>query len=385
MTERIYDHDSYCKTFTAKVVSCEKDGECYRIELDRTAFFPEGGGQAADEGTLNGITVLDVQREGETVIHTTAEPLEVGLEVEGELNWELRYSRMQSHTGEHILSGIIYRLYGYTNVGFHMAEAIMTVDTSGPLSQKEIDRIELESNRAIYGNSEITVSYPTEEELSSLNYRSKIEVQDDLRIVTIGDVDCCACCAPHLARAGEVGLIKVLNFYPNKQGTRIEMLAGINAFKDYCALNTVNKNLMKLLSAPRNGVEEAVKVQNAAIHTLRSEKSQISQRLALHEMTRTKIGDSLYAFGAGLTYDELRYCANTITEKECQICVLFSETEDGSYLYVAASKYSDVRRISKALNEGLSGKGGGKENYVQGKIAPPSKDNICEILNNLLL
>ena len=384
MTQRIYENDSYCKSFTAKVLACEAAGEQYRVLLDRTAFFPEGGGQAADEGTLNGIAVLDVQREGDAVIHTTAAPLEVGSTVQGELDWELRYSRMQSHTGEHILSGLVYALHGYTNVGFHMAEAIMTVDTSGPLSQKEIDRIELEANRAVYKNGEITVSYPTEEQLEGLQYRSKIEVEEDLRIVTIGDVDCCACCAPHLARAGEVGVIKILNFYPNKQGTRIEMVAGINAFKDYCALNAANKNLMKLLSAPRNGVEEAVKAQNEAIHTLRSEKARISQRLALHELERMRIGDALVCMAAGLSYDELRYCANTLLETECDTCLLFSENEGGDFFYVAAAKNRDVRPISKGLNGAFNGKGGGKENYAQGKITPLKKQDIKPILEELL-
>ncbi len=384
MTERIYEHDSYCRSFTAVVESCEAAGDAYRVVLDRTAFFPEGGGQAADEGTLNEIPVLDVQREGDAVIHTTAAPLPVGGEVRGELDWELRYSRMQSHTGEHILSGAVYALYGYTNVGFHMAESMMTVDTSGPLSQADIDRIELEANRAIYKNVEITAFYPTEAELETLHYRSKIEVLEDLRIVTIGDVDCCACCAPHLARSGEVGLIKILNFYPNKQGTRIEMVAGINAFKDYCALNTANKSLMKLLSAPRHGVEDAVREQNAAVHTLRGEKSQLSKKLALYELEKVKLGDAIYAMAKGLSYDDLRYCANSLMETECDTCVLFSQNDGEDLIYVAAARNRDVRLISKRLNEAFNGKGGGKENYVQGKIGFSSEEKLKLVLEELV-
>ncbi len=369
MTERIYETDAYCREFSATVLSCDAVESGFAVVCDRTAFFPEGGGQAADEGTLGGAKVLDVQRRGEDVIHTVETPLAVGDTVQGVLDWELRYRRMQSHTGEHILSGVIFKLFGYSNVGFHMSEKLMTVDVSGTLTAEDVERIEYEANMAVYQNAEIIVTYPSAEELSALPYRSKIDLQEDTRIVTIGEVDCCACCAPHLHRSGEVGLIKVVDFAPYKKGTRIDMLAGFNAFLDYAALNAANKRLMSVLSAPRHGVEDAAREQSEALGALHHELQELKKRLALHELQKQPIGDAVFSVAAGLSYDELRHCSNVFAEEGASACFLFSACEDG-LLYVVSSQVRDVRPVAAMLNSTFSGRGGGKPNYAQGKIAP---------------
>ncbi len=370
MTERLYETDAYCREFSATVLSCDAAEDGFAVVCDRTAFFPEGGGQAADKGTLGGAAVLDVQRRGDDVIHTVDAPLTVGETVQGVLDWEVRYRRMQSHTGEHILSGVIHKLFGYTNVGFHMSEKLMTVDVSGTLTAEDVRRVEYEANLAVYQNAEITVSYPSAEELRVLPYRSKIDLQEDTRIVTIGDVDCCACCAPHLHRSGEVGLIKVIDFAPYKKGTRIEMLAGFNAFLDYAALNATNKRLMSVLSAPRDGVEDAAREQSEALGALHHENQQLKKRLALHELKKQSIGDTVFAVAAGLTYDELRHCANTFAEEGASACFLFSENGADGMLYVVSSQNRDLRPVVAMLNSTFGGRGGGKPNYAQGKIAP---------------
>lgn len=369
MTERLYETDAYCREFSATVLSCAAVEGGFAVVCDRTAFFPEGGGQAADTGTLGGAAVLDVQRRGEDVVHTVDAPLAVGSTVQGVLDWDVRYRRMQSHTGEHILSGVIFKLFGYSNVGFHMSESLMTVDVSGPLSAEDVERIEEEANRAVYQNVDITVTYPSPEELAALPYRSKIELQEDTRIVTIGDVDCCACCAPHLHRSGEVGLIKVVDFAPYKKGTRIEMLAGFNAFLDYAALNAANKRMMSVLSAPRDGVESAAREQGEALGALHREVQELKKALALHTLVRQPIGEAVFASAAGLSYDELRHCANVFLEEGASACFLFSAAEDG-LLYVVSSAACDMRPIVAMLNSTFSGRGGGKPNYAQGKIAP---------------
>lgn len=368
MTEKIYLTDSYCRKFTAKVLSCEKTEKGYSVVLSKTAFFPEGGGQAADEGTIGGIKVLDVQEKDGVLIHTVDGEIPAGDEVECELDWDLRFSRMQSHSGEHIVSGVAHSLFDCTNVGFHMSESLMTVDLDKPLSLDDIAKIELLSNEAVYKNLEINAIYPTKEELETLDFRSKIELGDDARIVKIGDVDCCACCAPHVARTGEIGIIKIVNAYPYKQGTRIEMLAGINALRDYMALNSANKELMGLLSAARFSVNEAVAKQNEQVLTLRAQNAQMSKRLALFELNPVSVGGGAYAICGSLSYDELRYCANYLQENGTDTCVLLSKADEG-YIYVVASKVRDVREIVKELNAKFSGKGGGKPDYAQGKIA----------------
>ena len=369
MTERVYETDAYCREFTATVLSCDTVEGGFAVVCDRTAFFPEGGGQAADTGTLGGANVLDVQRRGDVVVHTVDVPLKAGDTVQGVLDWDVRYRRMQSHTGEHILSGVIFKLFGYSNVGFHMSESLMTVDVSGTLTAEDVARVEYEANMAVYQNAAITVTYPTAEELAVLPYRSKIELQEDTRIVTIGDVDCCACCAPHLHRTGEVGLIKVVDFAPYKKGTRIEMLAGFHAFLDYTALNAANKRLMSLLSAPRDGVESAAREQGETLGALHREVQELKKKLALHELTKQPLGDAVFAVAAGLSYDELRHCANRFAEEGTPACFLFSANEDG-LLYVVSSAARDTRPVVQMLNTTFQGRGGGKPNYAQGKIAP---------------
>lgn len=384
MTIKLYEQDAYCRQFTATVESCENENGVYRVVLDRTAFFPEGGGQAADAGTINGIQVLDVQCEGDTIVHTTEDALPVGTQVTGELDWKLRYSRMQSHTGEHILSGVVHSLYGYSNVGFHMSEIVMTVDFSGPLTSADIEKIEQESNRAVYTNAAITISYPTKEELEQLRYRSKLDSIENPRLVTIGDIDCCACCAPHLAHTGEVGLIKVLDFYPNKQGTRLEMVAGIHALNDYIHLNAVNKRLMGMLSAPRDGVEAAVSEQQSILQTLRSESKKLLQKLALYELEPVHVSGGAYAFADGLSYDELRYCANEWIKNGIGISILLSGNDTDGYIYLVSSSGTDIRTMVKEFNQQFSGKGGGPGTYAQGKIGAFAREDIARYIEQLL-
>lgn len=377
MTHKIYETDSYCKEFTAIVLSCEKIEDGYAVELDKTAFFPVGGGQAADCGTIDGANVLDVQLKDGVVIHTVDVEIPEGSKATCKLDWELRFSRMQSHSGEHVVSGIVHNMFGYQNVGFHMSEALMTVDFDGLLTAEEVARVELLANQVIYKNVEITVSFPEKHELETLEFRSKLELSDNVRIVNIEGTDSCACCAPHVARTGEIGLIKIVNFYPYKKGTRVEMLAGINALHDYCALNAANKELMGLLSASRNGVSDAVIRQNDQLNALRIENAQMSKRLALSELNPVKVGSSAYSVTENLSYDELRHCANSLTDSGIKTCVLLSKA-DGGYIYVVASKVRDVREIVKELNEKFQGKGGGKPDYAQGKIADEIDKKVVE-------
>ena len=384
MTEKIYEVDSYCKEFKAKVLSCTKADDGYNVILDKTAFFPEGGGQGAGLGTIDNIKVKDVQIKDGIITHTTESEIPEGKEIVGKIDWELRFSRMQSHSGEHIISGIIYKLFGYTNVGFHMGNPTMTVDVSGALTKGDIEKIELLANQAVYANGEISVSFPTDAELESLDYRSKIEIEGQTRLVTIENVDCCACCAPHVARTGEIGIIKITNFSPYKKGTRIEMLAGISAFLDYSKLNSQNSNIMAMLSAPRYETDVAVSRQGETIKELKGENQKISKRLALYEIRPVKVGDDIYSVSENLSYDELGYCAKTLTEQGASTCILLSKTEDTNYIYVASSKTEDVRGIVKTLNSELNGKGGGKPDYAQGKISPEPDTNINTVIEQIL-
>lgn len=385
MTDRLYERDAYCSKFNAVVCDCTALDGKYSVVLDRTAFFPEGGGQAADEGTINGIPVVDVQQKDSIVIHVLETELTVGEEVSCEIDWELRYSRMQGHTGEHILSGVVNSMYGFDNVGFHMGDSVMVVDFNGRLSAEDVKKVELAANKAVYGNADIVVSYPSAEELETLRCRSKIELGEGVRIVSIGeDIDCCACCAPHVAKTGEVGIIKVLDFYSYKQGTRIEIVAGINALTDYMSLNVRSKELMKMLSAPRDGIVEAVREKNTGYQNLYNEYQKNARKLALYELDLVEFLGSVYSIAKDLSFDELRYCANQLTEKDFSVCMLFSKNDADEYAYVVSSKSKDIRGLAGQLNEAFSGKGGGQSGYVQGKIKGCEEERLKVFVEELL-
>lgn len=384
LTERLFEHDSYIKSFNATVLSCEEKGGSYLVTLDRTAFFPEGGGQPADKGEINGIKVLDVQENKGIILHKTEAPITVGEKVEGHIDWALRFSRMQSHCAEHIISGVVHSLFGYDNVGFHLSDNQMFVDFSGPLTQADIDTIEEEANLAIFRNLPIYATYPSKEEIPSLDYRSKLDITEGLRLITIEGVDCCACCAPHPARTGEIGIVKVVDFTPYKGGTRVELVAGIKAVRDYSALNYSNKALMKLLSARRNEVSDAVTKLSDNFRVVQAEKQELSKKLALSELSPVTVNSSVYAFCKDASYDELRFCSNSLMEKGYENCLLFSNTDGDNYIYTVSSVANNANTITSALNKALDGKGGGKPNYTQGKLISPSKEAIINVIEKLV-
>lgn len=383
MTERLYEKDSYCKSFNATVISCEEKDGFFFVVLDKTAFFPEGGGQAPDKGTINGAEVLDVQEKDNIVYHKTEKAFIVGEKVQCAIDWDLRFSRMQSHAGEHIVSGVVHALFGYDNVGFHMSEKTMTVDFSGPLSQEDIEKVELESNKAIYKNAKIVASYPTKEELADIDYRSKIEPRDGIRLITIEGIDCCACCAPHPSFTGEIGVIKIIDFCPHKKGTRIEMVAGINAFADYSALHTSNKAVMNLLSAKRDSIALSVEKLQETANNFKSENSKMSRKLALASLNPVAVNGCAYAINENMSYDDLRECANNLIQNGTRKCILLSKTDEESFIYVVSSAENDVRTIVNILNSTFSGKGGGKDNYAQGKLSASTDEIIKPVVEEI--
>lgn len=380
MTERLYENDAYCREFTATVLSCDFENGFYSIVLDKTAFFPEGGGQAPDKGTINGFPVSDVQISNGIVLHKINEKISIGETVCGKLDWEERFLRMQNHSGEHILSGTVHSLFGYNNVGFHMSRDEMTVDFDGVLTGEDIARVEERTNSVIYRNLPIDISYPSAEEAETVKYRSKLDITNNLRLVTIGDVDCCACCAPHVAKTGEIGIVKIIGFTPNKGGTRLTVKAGADAFSDYCMLNRQNSGLMKTFSISRELVSSAAEKQLELINLLRYENGELRKKLAWSRLSPIKCGCCTVAFSENLTYDELRHCANKLSEKGERVCVLFSTDNAKNYIYIISSSDADIRPAVKALNDAFDGKGGGRQNYAQGKITADNEERIKEFV-----
>ncbi|MBE6824226.1 MAG: hypothetical protein E7513_02650 [Ruminococcaceae bacterium] len=380
MTVKLYENDAYIKEFEATVLSCNETKGGFALILDKTAFFPEGGGQQADKGTINDATVIDVQIKDEVITHTVDKAFNVGDTVTGTLDFKTRFSRMQGHTGEHLVSGIIHTMFGYDNLGFHMSEKTLTLDPSGMLSDDDIKEIEKRANQAIYENKEISVSYPTPDEITSLNYRSKLDLTEGVRLVTIDGYDVCACCAPHVHRTGEIGLIKIIDYIQYKGGMRLTMVCGINAFEDYQKLHDDSKELMHLLSASRDKVVEFVNRDHDVIGAQKAEINKLKQQLSLSQLETKTIGNTYCGFTKGASFDDMRSITNSNLNK-AQFVALFSENEDSSFSYVVASAENDVRNLVKALNENFLGKGGGRPNYAQGKITG-DKNSIEKFFEN---
>ena len=263
MTEKLFYKDSYTREFQARVLSCTECKGSYQAVLTRTAFFPEGGGQSADTGffyTEDGreIPVTDVQEKDGIVFHYITSPVKAGEKIKGKLDFEERFSKMQQHTGEHIISGLVNRHFGYHNVGFHLGTEEVTMDYDGILTQEDLEQIEMEANQAVAENIPVVVLYPSEEELKNITYRSKIEIEGQVRIVQIPGYDSCACCAPHVKETGSIGLIKIVGAIHYKGGMRVSMLCGFRALSDYRMKERNVVKISNLLSAKQEDTAQAV-------------------------------------------------------------------------------------------------------------------------------
>ena len=377
-TIKLYENDSYIKNFSATVISCEEKDGAFLVILDKTAFFPEGGGQDADKGVINSADVLDVQIKNDIIYHKVNKAFNENEEVNCSIDWETRFSRMQNHTGEHIVSGVIHRNFGYNNVGFHMNDSLVTFDVDGPLTDDDIKLVEKKANQAIYANNSINAIYPTPEELDNYDYRSKLDITEGVRLIEIENTDLCACCAPHVAKTGEVGIIKIISYIPYKKGTRIEMLCGALALEDYQNLHTTNKAIMNMLSTKRFETPDSVERIQTELSNAKAENKKLLGELATLKMEKHIFDNKVCVFIDGASYDELRNCSNTLIE-EHEYCYLFANTDESNYIYVVSSKEQNVRELVQNLNKAFNGKGGGRDTYAQGKVSA-TKEEILEYL-----
>lgn len=374
MTKKLYDLDSHMFTFQAAVLSCTSDNARYAVTLDQTAFFPEGGGQYADVGTLGNAVVLDVQEVSGEIIHYTDKPFKVGEAVRGELDSTKRFRRMQNHTGEHIVSGIVHRLFGYDNVGFHLSDDNMTVDYNGTLTREDLDRIETLANEAVVRNLTVIAEYPDPDVLATMHYRSKLDLTENVRIVTIGDVDCCACCAPHVSSTGEIGVIKILDFERYKGGVRCHILCGFPALEDYRTKYLNVQSISFALCVPQH--ETAQGVQRLIEDCRQKEYSIVGLRRKLAELALgyAEQSDHCLCFfaDAACDADSLRHAVNLGIERSA-VCAGFLPTGSG-WRYCIGSSGVDLRAKAKEINSALQGRGGGQSGMIQGTANATQND-----------
>ena len=373
MTEKLYYKDAYLKEFTAKIRSVEKTGDRYDVILDRTAFFPNEGGQSSDTGYIGQAPVVDVYEERGVIHHlTVSSPAVNGDTVECRLDFEQRFEKMQCHTAEHILCGIFHRLYGCENVGFHLGAEDVTFDLDKVLTRDQLDTVEELANRAVFDNIEVLTLFPNSDELSAIEYRSKLDLAENVRIVKIGEIDSCACCAPHVSRTGEIGIIKMLDFEKHRGGTRIYMTAGARALIDYRERYNNVKRISALLWEPQSTVADGLERYISDTEKLKLELKQARINIALIEADSVKPtgGNAVFCF-ENMDMDELRAFSNAALHKISGILVaLTSDSRQGEeiYKYIISSNSVDLTRSVKEMNSALCGKGGGKSGMVQGSF-----------------
>ena len=381
-TERLYYSDSYLKEFDALVVFCEKVEKGYKVVLDKTAFFPEGGGQRADTGFIGDAEVTDVQETDGVIYHYVDKELNVSSEYTCKLDWEQRFLRMQSHSGEHIVSGVVHSLYGYDNVGFHMEEDYVTVDFSGELTREQLDEVEEKTNRYIYDNIEIECFFPNNNEIESLDYRSKLDLKEGVRLVRIGEADLCACCAPHVKRTGEIGVVKILDFMRHRGGVRIVMKSGLKALYDYREKYSSVYDVSVMLSSKQHEIASYVDKKIKENENLQRNFMNFKMQIAENDKENLSyIGDVAFFITSFYDSDMMRELANYgMTRKK--LCVILSGNEENGFSYVAGSLDFDIMKFAKNFNFALNGRGGGRGTMIQGKVTA-TKDDIVDYFNSL--
>ena len=370
---KLYYEDCHLREFTATVTGCEGSEQGWRVTLDATAFYPEGGGQACDLGHLGNVEVLDVREEDEEIIHLCDGPLEVGQTVTGCVDYERRFDLMQQHTGEHILSGLIHQKFGWHNVGFHVGKEVMEVDFDGPISPEEIQWLEQQANRVIWENLSVRCFVPDPEELERTVYRSKRKLPWPVRIVQIPGIDSCACCGVHTETTGEIGQIKILSCTKFHSGVRLEMACGGRAYRHTAAVFEQNRQISQLLSAkPLETAQAAVKLSQAlAEEKLRSANL---QKQVFDSIAEGYVNcENVVHFEEKLSGGELRLLTERIAGKCKGFAAVFSG-EDGGYSYCLGCPGGDLRQLGKELNQRLNGRGGGKPDFQQGSVAADKQE-----------
>lgn len=367
-TRKLYYEDSHMRTFTARVLSCRETAKGFEILLDATAFYPEGGGQAADTGTLGDVRVLDTREREETVVHICDGALTEGATVEGSIDYAGRFSRMQQHSGEHIVSGIINRRYGYHNTGFHMGSDIVTIDFDGVIPAEALPAIEAEANSAVWQNLPIRCWYPGPEELPGVAYRSKKALPWPVRIVQVPGFDSCACCGTHVKATGEIGIIKLFTAIPFRGGTRMEMACGQRALEVLNRAYEQNRQVSQAFSAK---IEET----GAAARRMNEVLSQQKYRIVgLERQIFTGIASGYAGKGNVLHFEEgldsaaVRDLADAIAGVCGGTAAVFSGSDEAGYGFCLVTREGDLRPLGKAMTGALGGRGGGKPVFQQGRV-----------------
>ena len=367
-TRALYYEHSHLRTFEAAVLACEPAEGGFWVELDQTAFFPGGGGQACDLGTLNGEAVLDMKEEGERVLHLCGRAFAPGETVTGEIDWARRFDLMQQHSGEHILSGLIHEKFGWHNVGFHMGADTVTIDFDGDIPADWIPELEAKANGAVWQNLPLHIWIPSPEELPGVTYRTKKALPWPVRIVEFPGYDSCACCGVHVKATGEIGPIKVVSCIRFRSGVRMEILCGKRAFDYLCRSHEQNQIVSREFSAPVTETGEAARKMNEQLAAQRFAAGNLERQIFTLIAEKTVNRGDVLIFRDNLPPVSVR----TLAEQVSAVCggtaAVFSGSEEAGYSYCLACRGGNLRDFVRAMNGALCGRGGGKPAFQQGSV-----------------
>lgn len=366
--ERLYYEDCHIRNFDATVTDCEKTEKGYAVTLDRTAFYPEGGGQACDLGTLGGVPVLDVREKGEDIVHLCGAPLEIGTAVKGVLDWQRRFDLMQQHAGEHIVSGIIHKKYGYHNVGFHVGTDVVTIDFDGPVPAEDLAAIEMAANGAVWENLPIRCWYPSQEELPAVPYRRKKDLPWPVRVVEVPGYDTCACCGVHVRTTGEIGVIKLLSCVKFHQGVRMEMACGKRALEIFSCVYEQNRQVSQAFSAKIMETGEAARRMNEALAQEKLRANTLEKQVFASVAKAYAGKGNVVLFEENLKSSAVRELADAVAAACGGTAAVFSGSDAQGYSVCLVNKSGEVKELGVAMAKALSGRGGGKIGFFQGSV-----------------
>ena len=367
-TEKLYYADPFLTDFTATVLDCQPGKNGYLVTLDRTAFYPEGGGQPADHGVLDGAVVTDVHEKNSVILHNVDRAVEIGKTVTGTIDWGRRFDHMQQHSGEHICSGLICERFHCDNVGFHMGADIVTIDFNADISWEELLEIEAKANQYLYENHPIDIQFHRGAELEAIDYRSKKALEGDVRIVAFPGADCCACCGTHVVRSGQVGLVKFLSVQKFRDGVRIELLSGKRAHRYLSECWAQDVRIAQALSVKPNASFAGVERVLAELSALKQRCAKLEESVFAQTAAQYEGKGDVLLFEDEMSGDSLRKLCDAVTNHCGGRCAVFAGA-DGAYKYAIGHIGGDLRELTKKMNAELNGRGGGKPNFVQGSVA----------------
>lgn len=369
MTVKLYYESAYIREFDAEVISCTENKGKYLVELDRTAFYPEGGGQPADTGVLGDVRVTDVHEKEGHIYHCCDAAVEPGTKLHGCVDWDRRFDHMQQHSGEHIVSGMICESFDCDNVGFHMGRDVISIDYNADITMDSLGDIEERANRYIWENHELSVHFYEGDELNSIAYRSKKELTGEVRIVSFPGADTCACCGTHVSHSAEVGLVKFISCQKISKGTRIELLCGRRAF-DFLSMNFAqNASIARSMSAGIDKTELIYKKQLAEFSETKLRLSEAEKKYCALRAELCRDKGNVLIIDEELSAEAVKLLCQAASAVCGGMCAVFGGSGDLKY----AAGGADVRGLVKDINAGLSGKGGGGAGFAQGFVKSDSR------------